>query len=209
MKQRILSKIMMIVIFIFSTISIFAQENQTTPKPTFKRHEFNVSVGVFPIPLNPYNLVFEDFYFSGYFFGLVNKHEYTSYSIPFSLNCSYHYKLSPKYSLGINAVYSLKKTRDVLSTIYGTNIHVFSLFVSNKFTYFNNEKASLYSTVAVGFNYTNELGFRESFSFKRGTNYFFPDIHICLLGLSLGKSKILNMEIGYGSQGIFKVGVNF
>jgi hypothetical protein len=192
-----------------STISVFAQENQTNPKPQFKKHEFNVSVGVFPIPLNPYNLFFEDFYFSGYYFGLVNKPETDSYSIPFSFNFRYYYNFSSTYSLGVSGVYSLKKIKDLLSTEYGVNIHVYSLFITNKFTYINNKNISLYSSVGIGINYTNELGSRESFSFNGGTNYIFPDIQLCLLGLNFAKSKLFNIEIGYGPQGIFKFGVNF
>jgi len=209
MKKYYFKLLMAIAILLFATNEGFSQETQTPKTPKLKKHEFNVSVGIFPIPLNPINLVYENFYFSGYYFGFYNKPEYTSYSIPFSFNFSYYYNFSSKYSLGINGVYSLKKTESLLSTKYGINIHVYSLFISNKFTYINKDNLSLYSSVGIGINYTNRLGKRESFSFTGHTNYIFPDIHICLLGLNFAKSKVLNMEIGYGAQGIFKVGVNF
>jgi len=209
MKKSNFIKLFSIVLLLFITISVFAQDNQTNPKPQFKKHEFNVSIGVFPIPLNPFNLIYENFYFSGYYFGFYNKPEYTSYLIPFSFNFSYYYNFSSKYSLGISGVYSLKKIEDLLSTQYGVNIHVYSLFITNKFTYINKKNISLYSSVGVGINYTNELGRRESFSFNGGTNYIFPDIQLCLLGLNFAKSKLFNIEVGYGPQGIFKFGVNF
>ncbi len=209
MKSYHLKKIILIVLLFCTIISAFAQENQSSQLLKMKKHEFNVSVGVFPIPLNPYNLVFEDFYFSGFFFGFVNKPENDSYSIPFSFNIRYFYNFNSKYSLGVCGVYSLKKIEDLLSTEYGVNIHVYSLFISNKFTYINKSNFSVYSSIGIGINYTNELSISDRFSFTEGTNYIFPDIQICLLGLNFAKSKILNMEIGYGAQGIFKVGVNF
>jgi hypothetical protein len=206
MKKRNLSKIVLIVLFIFSTISVFAQENQTTPKPTFKRHEFNVSVGVFntigmnpllnqgkPIPLFSYS----------------NNSDLLFYKIG-SFNVEYNLNLLKFYSIGGSLSYTYTRERDVTyqnghAIFFHINSHFISIFINNKFNYVNKKSYKMYSGFGIGLT----KAIREPNVTFTPKNIFYFNFQLCLIGISLTNKYPLFFELGIGPQGIFKVGVNF
>jgi hypothetical protein len=61
MEKHYLKLLMVIVILLFACNKGVSQETQNPTKPKSQKQEFNMSVRIFPIPLNPSNLVFENF----------------------------------------------------------------------------------------------------------------------------------------------------
>ncbi len=206
MKQHYLRNLITIVLLLFMTISVFAQEPQTPTKPQFKKHEFNVSVGVFntigmnpllnqgnPIPLFSYS----------------NNSDLLFFKIG-SLNVEYNFNLTKFYSIGTSLSYTYTRERDITyqngdGFFYHINSHFISIFINNKFNYITKKNYNLYSAFGIGLT----QAIREPNATFTPKNVLYFNFQLCLIGISLTNKYPLFFELGIGPQGIFKFGYKF
>lgn len=89
--------------------------------------------------------------------------------------------------------------------------HLLGLQVGYGITYFTKGIVSLYSTANVGFIVdlgTPQVGIPNHL--VQGLRKdIWPEFHVCLLGVRLGKSNAANFELGFGTQGMLKMGYNY
>ncbi|HPS71270.1 MAG TPA: hypothetical protein PLM70_03395 [Bacteroidales bacterium] len=189
MEKQYFKKITFLTILFFSCFFGFAQEKGNIDNPEYNKHEFSIAIGAVPIPASPYNLVLE-FLTLDSWFGSDDQ-----YVPMIALDLSYVNNIRKKYGLGVSFSYSLKKSSYCI--IEGNSLNLFSLFFINKFTYIKKPNFTMYSKASIGIDYYLE------------EHSFLPDLHLCLIGFSFGQKVAILTEIGYGTQGIFKLGVQF
>ncbi|PKP24694.1 MAG: hypothetical protein CVU06_04735 [Bacteroidetes bacterium HGW-Bacteroidetes-22] len=206
MEKYYLKQLMAIVLFLFATNEGFSQETQNPTTPKFKKHEFNVSVGVFnTIQSNPITLsrtipLFSYRSNSGLLFFKIG-----------SFNLEYNLNLSKIYSIGgsISYTYSRKNNKrylwDGTPIYYDAHSHFLSFFINNKFNYIRNKNFNIYSGFGIGL--TQML--KESNQFSASSNAFHFDFQLCFVGIAFTNKIPLLLEFGLGPQGIFKIGFKF
>lgn len=210
MKQHHFKNLIMIVLIFCLTIGVFAQENQSSQLPKMKKHEFNVSVGVFttlgtipPIWLDDYYPLFS------YYSRDKNTHKIGT------VNFEYLNSIKSFYSLGFSISYNYERTinqYDYLNRPYSFDYHILSFFISNRIYYIHRSNYSIYSSIYLGWTFYLNGSIASSYEYidlSDFRNFNYPDIHLCLFGLSLNRKIPLNFEIGFGTQGIIKFGLKF
>jgi hypothetical protein len=199
MKKFILLVFVSIVLLLFMTISVFAQESQSPTTPKFKKHSFQVSFGAFPIVgVTTFFLAIEPNPSPAYY-----VRNSTGYGLLVgSFNLEYNYQFASKFSTGYALSYSMIKTRITNNTRY-YNIFCHQLFL--KYQYYKSTNISLYSSLYLGL----ALGLAVEYP---GVDFFTSKLlnvnsHVCFIGAKF-KNNVL-LEFGLGNQGIFKFGYAF
>ena len=144
-----------------------------------------------------------------------------------TLTFNYQYHFTSKHSIGFTFSWLGRHIQSYLKDIsYGTmpgirndNIlinstgweHDFTLCANYRFTYYNKNALSLYTGIHVGVG----LGFIERklllpAEYNLGFNsYAFLGMQLTALGIEVGKTHAFISELGFGVQGIIKVGYRY
>ena len=89
--------------------------------------------------------------------------------------------------------------------------HLVGLQVGYGITYYTKGIVSLYSTANVGF--VVDLGTPGVFAYSYLVGglrpEIWPEFQVCLLGIRLGKANAANFELGFGTQGMLKIGYDY
>lgn len=207
MEKHYLKLLMAMVMILFATNKGFSQENQAPTKPTFKKHEFNVSVGILnTIEVHPL-LTFSD---RIPLFSYKSKSDLLFFKIG-SFNFEYNLNLSKIYSIGVSLSYTYSRNNeidylwDMTPFYYDIHSHFLSIIVNNKFNYIRKKNYNIYTGFGIGITQI----FREHNEYYNPLSGYYIDFNLCLFGILLKNKIPLFFEIGLGPQGIFKVGYKF
>ena len=175
-----------------------------------RHHEVGVSYGCLPISifsLYPHSM---DFWSDGW------NEVAESFNPKPWVSC-----LNLHYSYHFNRFHSIIVTGNWFVMQYESNSyswtpllkyhHLVGLQVGYGITYFTKGVVSLYSTANVGF--VVDLGtpgvFVPSYLVGGLRPEIWPEFQVCLLGIRLGKANAANFELGFGTQGMLKIGYDY
>ncbi len=130
------------------------------------------------------------------------------------LTFNYQYHFTKKHSIGFTASWlgryitnytSKLRTNEVINTKGWENI--FTLCVNYRFTYYHKNTISLYTGIHVGFG----LKFIEQklLFITEKSIYLMPGIQVTGFGIEAGKRHCYVGELGFGSQGVIKMGYRY
>jgi hypothetical protein len=206
--------------------SVLNEKNKPYPK-----REVGFSIGIFPLAgvLSPdAGLSFGDPGVHVYYIEKSNGNYEKMYCIG-SYTFNYNYHFNQKNSIGISLswvgkhietywIYPADRANLTTDTVDGCGWrHYFTLMGNYRHTYHRKNKLSLY----WGFYLGATLCIRDKdilpkevrHHFIGSTNndryYFAPAIQLNAFGLEIGGKNIFNIELGIGTQGLFKVGFKY
>jgi hypothetical protein len=95
--------------------------------------------------------------------------------------------------------------------------HYFTLQMNYRYTYYSKNKISLYFSIHSGITLCmrdKDILPKETIHHFLGstsnvTQYFAPAAHFNAFGIAIGEKYIFYMELGFGTQGIFKTGFKY
>jgi hypothetical protein len=137
----------------------------------------------------------------------------------------YQYHYDKKHSTGITASFLLRnyrKGQENNRKSFGQNCYI--TFQGNyRYTYKRYTNCSLYSALSVGaVLYFIDPKIKEDLQLPPGSTFLFlnphdsypstflsPSAHLTLLGFRIGKANASQIELGFGTQGILKVGYSY
>lgn len=204
-------------IFLFSILSLFCwhlsgQEDEQQPSD-FRHHEIGISVGAFSQPSIFYmgSEVLPCFYEG---FKKENK-IFCKYNIgTFSL--SYRYHFTEYHSLGVVSTLLFCKIEDKYNVDDHSGFFTFwTLEPQYRFTYKRFKNCALYLGGGVGITFriasNDKMPYWDTaggglFSATYGKVAAWPSSHITFFGISVGKNNHADFELGFGTQGILKLG---
>lgn len=187
-------------------------------KDIFPKHEIGLSYGFAPTIGLLYSGSFED----------IISDVYCSYKelLPGSVNLQYNLHFTKLHSMDFNLMWSAMKHTD--PSIYRRHwayennyVHRLCFQTGYSIHFFNTEKISLYSSVYFGATlfiigdaayYANGINNMQEvpkeYPIKRCQALCF-DFQINYLGARIGKHNAANIELGFGSQGVLKIGYSY
>lgn len=131
-----------------------------------------------------------------------------------SLTFNYQYYFTKKHSIGFTASwlgrhissYTMKPTTSEIINAKGWD-NIFSLCINYRFTYYSKEAVSLYTGVHLGFG----MGFieRKLLFESESSFYALPALQITGFGIEAGKKHAFIAELGFGCQGLMKIGYRY
>jgi hypothetical protein len=219
MERNYLKFLMAMVVILFATNEGFSQETQAPTKPTFKKHEFNLSLGAFPT-VGLWNF-YPNILGISEISKIIGYHKQVNFdngdsinSVLFgAFNFRYLYNISNKTSVGFNVSYS-KRNATVLDDGYHIrfydNYFIFSACI--RWKYLQKKNISLYYAISPGFTigYSNRYAIDYYYGHQDWSrSWFFPSIHITCIGIQLFQKMPIVFELGFGHQGLLKFGLNF
>ena len=187
-----------------------AQES-TPPLKDFSKHEIGISAGAFPVIGIFYK--YEPFIGNSYVHTTVDNTLLGHYSnvggtktyLIGVFSIEYKYNFNHRHALGITASWACRKIEDYLEETKTAIDNYFDLQAGYRFTYKRFEKLSLYSALYAGATFY--LQDKELMNDDQKSNFWvYPSMHIALFGISVGKKNAANFEVGFGTQGLIKVG---
>jgi len=204
-------------------------ENNFDKNKQYSKHEIGFSVGAFPtFGYPPKENVMLDFFGLGEY-GLPHtsykKYEDGKYVKmyhlgSYSLNYDYHF--NSKHAIGALLSWMGRHVEKYSwvrgDTINGSGwIHYFTLQLNYRNTFYHKDKISLYFGIYCGTtlctrdkNILYEETHHFLFSSESNDQYYFDiAVQATALGIDIGTKHIFNMELGYGTQGIFKAGYKY
>jgi hypothetical protein len=206
MKKNIFYFLFLLFLFPFS---MTAQES-TSPLKDFSKHEIGISAGAFPVIgffykyeplLGPVEIEFlGHYYYQDRGDGLYLE----SYLIG-AFSMEYKYNFTSRHAAGITVSWACRK-RDVhLREIKTGTDNYFVLQAGYRFTYKRFKKLSLYSALYAGATFY--LQDKQLMNDEQKSNFWvYPSLHLTLFGISVGKKNAADFEVGFGTQGLIKVG---
>ncbi|MDR3046295.1 MAG: hypothetical protein LBU51_01620 [Bacteroidales bacterium] len=178
-----MKKVFLSIIVLLLTANIFAQEiTSSPPKAEMLKHEVGVSIGA------------------------ISVFAHIPIVTP-AINFSYYYNFNAKHSLG--CLFSIVP-------FYGGNAWLqdnagcwFAPELSYRFTYYRSTVCSFYLAVSVG----AQLGFTSALEHGNinANGFIFAPVgyQLDLFGIKIGKIHSTIIELGYGTQGIIKIGYKY
>jgi len=204
MKKNIFSFLFLLFLFPFS---MTAQES-TSPLKDFSKHEIGISAGAFPVigifyKYEPFwGPLYVPFLGFGHYYCLEN---YTQSYLIGTFSFEYKYNFTSRHAFGITASWACRKVEEHLEEIKIGTDNYFVLQAGYRFTYKRFEKLSLYSALYAGATFY--LQDKELMNDDQKSNFWvYPSLHLALFGISVGKKNAANFEVGFGTQGMIKVG---
>ena len=175
-----------------------------------RHHEVGVSYGCLPISifsLYPHSM---DFWSDGWD-EVAESFNPKPWVSCLNLHYSYHFNRFHSIIVTGNWFVMQHKSNSYSWTPLLKYHHLVGLQVGYGITYFTKGVVSLYSTANVGF--VVDLGTPEVFA----SDYrvyglrpeIWPEFQVCLLGIRLGKANAANFELGFGTQGMLKIGYDY
>lgn len=183
----------------------------------YPKHEIGLSYGIAPYINGFYSGPFEDV-----------VRDYNSIPEIFfgSINLQYHLYFNKLHSFDVNLSWSAIKHTEpdiyVRHYAYRNNyVHYLGIQAGYSIHFFNTEKISLYSSIYLG---ATLFLIGDGAYYEDGINHFtevpnnYPlknlrdlcfDFQINYLGIRIGKHNAANIELGYGSQGLLKIGYSY
>ncbi|MCL2131635.1 MAG: hypothetical protein FWH36_04165 [Lentimicrobiaceae bacterium] len=215
--------------------SVFSNDNKPCPK-----YEIGFSVGIFPtigilsgddgfLPFSDDPLFNHTNFIGGYDENYEKMYHFGSYTF------NYNYHFSPKHSMGVSLSW-VGKHIDTYWVHYGYSFslsggssypidtvdgsgwrHYFTLQGNYRYTYFHNNRISLYFGVLWGITLCirdKDILPKETIHYLLGSVgnercWLFPAIHFNAFGIEIGKKYVFNTELGLGTQGLLKVGFKY
>lgn len=198
-----------------------AQTNMAVTSSTkngeYPKHEIEISYGIAPF-VSPF--------YSGPFEDVVRDYHSIPEIFLGSINLYYHLYFSKLHSLDVNLSWSAMKhtAPDIYVRHYAYRndyVHYLGLQAGYCIHFFNTEKISLYSSIYLG---ATLFLIGDGAYYEDGINHFteipnhYPlknlrdlcfDFQINYLGIRIGKHNAANIELGFGSQGMLKIGYSY
>lgn len=187
-----------------------AQES-TSPLKDFSKHEIGISVGAFPVIGIFYK--YEPFIGNSYVHTTVENTLLGHYSyeggtktyLIGTFSFEYKYNFTFRHALGITASWACRRIEENLREIKTATDNYFALQAGYRFTYKHFEKLSLYSALYAGA--TLYIQDKQLMNDDQKSNFWaYPSLHVTLFGISVGKKNAADFEVGFGTQGMIKVG---
>jgi hypothetical protein len=192
---------------LFLLPSLITAQESTSPLKDFSKHEIGISAGAFPVIGIFYKYSWPvDFDLLGhYYYQDRGDGRYLKSYLIGAFSFEYKYNFNYRHALGIIVSWACRK-RDVhLSEIKIGTDNYFALQAGYRFTYKRFEKLSLYSALYAGATFY--LQDKDLMNDDQKSNFWvYPSLHIALFGVSVGKKNAANFEVGFGTQGLIKVG---
>lgn len=130
------------------------------------------------------------------------------------LTFNYQYHFTQKHSIGFTASwlgryisnYTMKPHTGEIVNAKGWD-NIFTLCINYRFTYYTKDAISLYTGIHLGAG----IGFieRKLLFEAEGSVYMMPGIQITGFGIEAGKTHAFMTELGFGSQGLIKMGYRY
>ncbi len=195
---------------LFLLPSFMTAQESTSPLKDFSKHEIGISAGAFPVigffyKYEPFLGPVDVRFLSYYYYQDRGEGLYLESYLIGAFSFEYKYNFNHRHALGITASWACRK-RDVhLREIEVGTDNYFALQAGYRFTYKRFEKLSLYSALYAGATFY--LQDKELMNDDQKSNFWvYPSMHIALFGISVGKKNAANFEVGFGTQGLIKVG---
>jgi len=192
-------------LFLFP-ISMKAQES-TSPLKDFSKHEIGISAGAFPVIgiFYKYEPFWGPLYVPFWGFGHYYSENYTQSYLIGTFSFEYKYNFTFRHAMGITASWACRKVEEHLEEIKTGIDNYFALQAGYRFTYKRFEKLSLYSALYIGATFY--LQDKQLMNDDQESNFWgTPSMHLALFGISVGKKNAADFEVGFGTQGLIKVG---
>lgn len=193
-------------------------EYQGSKREKYPRHEIGVSYGFLPV-IGVF--AFGEFRTFRDFDDLCPYREHQPIWSG-SVNLQYHCYFNKYNALDLDVSWAMYKHHkmEAVENMYAYRspyLHFISVMLGYSVHYFTTEKISLYSSVYVGgtvycigslwMNYnsqtaTYEIGKSPVMTLKGA-------MHVNILGIRIGKRNAANIELGFGTQGVLKIGYNY
>jgi len=207
MKKYIFPFLFMMFLFPFS---MTAQES-ASPLKDFSKNEIGISAGAFPVigifyKWELFGLTKDNNYFGHYYYSRdIRDGLYVKAYLIGTFSFEYKYNFTFRHAIGINASWACRKVEENLEEIKTGIVNYFVLQAGYRFTYKRFEKLSLYSALYVGATFC--LQDKELMDDDQKSNFWgTPSLHLALFGISVGKKNAADFEVGFGTQGLIKVG---
>jgi len=183
-----------------------AQES-TSPLKDFSKHEIGISAGAFPVIgiFYKYEPFWGPLYVPFWGFGHYYSENYTQSYLIGTFSFEYKYNFTFRHAMGITASWACRKVEEHLEEIKTGIDNYFALQAGYRFTYKRFEKLSLYSALYIGATFY--LQDKQLMNDDQESNFWgTPSMHLALFGISVGKKNAADFEVGFGTQGLIKVG---
>jgi len=175
-----------------------------------RHHEVGVSYGCLPISifsLYPHSMVF----WSDGWDEVAESFNPKPWVSCLNLHYSYHFNRFHSIIVTGNWFVMQHESNSYSWTPLLKYHHLVGLQVGYGITYFTKGVVSLYSTANVGFvvDLGTPGGFVPSYLVGGLRPEIWPEFQMCLLGIRLGKANAANFELGFGTQGMLKIGYDY
>ena len=223
-------KITMLAIICFATMNVFAQEVKPIPE-----NEIGFSVGMFPTIgafFSPDKSVFpvfsEPLFSHSYKDSWKSKNGSEEYYKMYHLGSytfNYNYHFNARNSIGVSTSwvgkhidrYQIYEDK-INDTVNGSGWnHYITFQINYRYTYYRENNVSLYSGIYVGLTECfrdKNITPKRTHEYLLGTvsnarYYFGYAMHINAFGVEIGKQFAYIAELGFGTQGVLKVGFRY
>lgn len=212
--------ILLSLIFVIMSFTNMAQAQDPPLSIPHPKYELNISYGFFPVigygtpisyhfPLEPI-LIYE-------------KHRLYDVIQIGSLSFQYQYHFNNRHSAGITTSYVLRNYNVCSENKrkFTAHNHYIILQGNYRYTYKQYANCSLYSALSIGAvlyiidpKIKEDMLSQPELIFKNPdpndpTTFLSPSAQLTLLGLRIGKANASQIELGFGTQGILKVGYSY
>jgi hypothetical protein len=213
--------ILLSLIFVIMSFTNMAQAQDPPLVVSNPRYELGISYGFFPVvgyatlitydyPVQPM-LVYEKY-----------EELYDVIQVG-NFNFQYQHHFNKRHSVGMITSYLLRIYRvgSVNNREFIAQNHYLTFQGNYRYTYKRYNNCSLYSAFSLGVVlYSIDSKIKEDMLSKPAlvfknpepndpTTFLSPSAHLTLLGLRIGKTNASQIELGFGTQGILKVGYSY
>jgi len=204
-----MKKLEIILIFVFMLDNLCAQIGKTK---SYTKHEIGFSVGAFPlIGLEGYGagfIFYPHIFKHTYHIEDINGYEKAYHLGSYTLKYSYHFK--PKHSFGGSVSWvgrHVDKYRIYTNAIVDGSgwIHYFTVQGNYRYTYYQNNKISLFCEIYSGLT----LYITDDVFLPKSKYEILPALHLNIFGMDLGGKYKFLLELGIGTQGLFTTGFSY
>lgn len=208
MKQTFFTTLLFILLLCGGVV--WGQEATTPQGEQTRHHEVGISYGCLPISiisLYPHSMYF----WSDGWDEVVESFNPKPWVNCLNLHYSYHFNQIHSIIVTGNWFIMQHESFSYSWTPLLKYHHLVGLQVGYGITYYTKGIVSLYSTANVGF--VVDLGtpgvFASDYRVYGLRPEIWPEFQVCLLGIRLGKANAANFELGFGTQGMLKIGYDY
>lgn len=191
-------------IILWLTMPECTAQNAMEESTEIPKHEIGFSVGFFPI-LDEWDPARGHSRFAYHDQFRINKRDSIDSWLIGAFTFNYNYNITHYHAVGVLTTLAFRHATIIpTGQSSSTSLNaVWALQASYRITFKRYAVCSLYAGCSMGFTlYILDKQWQDALFVP----HILPSGHITVLGISLGKRNNANIELGYGTQGSFRVG---
>ncbi len=206
-----MNKLPLTLLLLVVTLGSYGQSKNVTYRPS---HDLRISAGV----LTPYGTSTYLYQDTPYYNSPLNDYKEAQYyyqgahTVFGALSVEYKYNIKKWLSLGASVTYERFESKrfDRITAMVNkrTTIDAITVLPMVKFQYLTSPLVTLYSQIGLGVGLNTSTIKEDAHRTLQYTELSFA-AQFTAIGVTVGKSLFGFAEIGYGSQGVFKMGIGY